>query len=101
MKDKYTTNSHYLTHTFLFERLGEYRFWSQVIFLTCSCQCDSAFKQQKRDRLIPVPGTLLFEPGTDTGTWAIEGRKRGVCSLVENNREHVSIVQRGFRLKNT
>ena len=29
MKDEYTTNSHYLTHTFLFERLGEctFRIW--------------------------------------------------------------------------
>ena len=28
MNDDYTTNSHYLTYTFLFERLGEYTFWT-------------------------------------------------------------------------
>ena len=28
MKDDYTTNSHYLTYTFLFKRLGECTFWT-------------------------------------------------------------------------
>ena len=28
MKDDYTTNSHYLLHTFLFQRLGEFTFLS-------------------------------------------------------------------------
>ena len=27
MKDDYTTNSHYLTYTFLFKRMGEFNFF--------------------------------------------------------------------------
>ena len=30
MKDDYTTNSHYLTYTFLFERLGEWKRLSEA-----------------------------------------------------------------------
>ena len=29
MKDDYITDSHYLTYTFIFERLGECTFWTQ------------------------------------------------------------------------
>ena len=41
MKDDYTTNSHYLTYTFLFKRLGECTFLNLGLFVsplrTCGC----------------------------------------------------------------
>ena len=45
-KDYYTTNSHYLTYTFLFKRLGECTFWTQGTYLEVvwldSCRASSA-----------------------------------------------------------
>ena len=58
MKDGYTTNSHYLTYTFLFKRLGECTFWTAQFSHVKKSSC------RIRDVALPFSRNKNMKTGT-------------------------------------